>query len=407
MNENTSISSSWKQTTVLFLAAQFISLLGSSIVQHAIIWHIVINTSSGAMVAISTICGFLPQIAISFYAGPWLDRFDKKQVNMLSDGLIALATAMIFISFMLGFKSIWLLFLALIFRSLGTGIQTPAVNAIIPLMVPREHLVRVNGLLGSFNALTMLMSPVISAAIYAITALENILLIDISTAIIALIIMARLSIPSKSTKAISAQSNLQAFSQGLRYVKHRPQIARLFIFVAVVMVLISPSAFLTPLMVAQTFGDEPWRLAVSEVCFSGGAMLGGLLISFLGKQLPPLKVTLLATCGYGVLMIALGCSSLFFIYLIFNFIIGITMPCFNAPITSFLQENVDTDMQGRIFSLYHVVCSSALPLGIILFGPLADKISVQTTIILCGIIVAAVSIIANLKAPTPPEPQES
>ncbi|MBU2712431.1 MFS transporter [Zooshikella harenae] len=167
MSENIPISSYWKQTTVLFLSAQFISLLGSSIVQHAIIWHIVINTSSGAMVAISTICGFLPQIAISFYAGPWLDRFDKKRVNMMSDGLIALATAMIFISFILGFKSIWLLFLALIFRSLGTGIQTPAVNAMIPLMVPREHLVRVNGLLSSFNALTMLMSPVISASIYA------------------------------------------------------------------------------------------------------------------------------------------------------------------------------------------------------------------------------------------------
>ncbi|WP_227660404.1 MFS transporter [Hafnia paralvei] len=76
-------------------------------------------------------------------------------------------------------------------------------------------------------------------------------------------------------------------------------------------------------------------------------------------------------------MIALGCAPVFAIYLAFNFLIGITMPCFNAPITALLQEKVDPAMHGRIFSLVQVANCCALPLGMVLFGPLAAKLNAE------------------------------
>ena len=119
----------WKKSITRFLTAQTISLFGSSLVQYAIVWYITLTTSSGKMLTISTLCGFLPQILISLFAGVWIDRYDRKLMIMLSDSVIAVSTLLLAIAFLSGHKSVWLLFAALVVRSAGTGIQTPAVNA--------------------------------------------------------------------------------------------------------------------------------------------------------------------------------------------------------------------------------------------------------------------------------------
>lgn len=142
----------WKSHIARFLSAQTISLLGSSIVQYAIIWYIItLTTSSGKMITLSTLCGFLPQILISLFAGVWIDRYSRKGIVMITDCLIASATLILAIFFLTGHKNIELLLAVLAIRSAGTGIQTPAVNTIIPQVVPQKHLMQVNGINSSIR----------------------------------------------------------------------------------------------------------------------------------------------------------------------------------------------------------------------------------------------------------------
>lgn len=86
-------------------------------------------------------------------------------------------------------------------------------------------------------------------------------------------------------------------------------------------------------------------------------------------------------------MIGLGIAPVFIMYLVFNFLIGITMPCFNTPVNVLLQEKVETSMHGRMFSLVQIANSCALPLGMILFGPLADMFRVEILLIYAGMFV--------------------
>ena len=94
----------WKKSITRFLTAQTISLFGSSLVQYAIVWYITLTTSSGKMLTISTLCGFLPQILISLFAGVWIDRYDRKLMIMLSDSVIAVSTLLLAIAFLSGHK---------------------------------------------------------------------------------------------------------------------------------------------------------------------------------------------------------------------------------------------------------------------------------------------------------------
>ena len=115
----------WKRRTALFLAGQSITLFGSMIVQMAIIWYVTLETSSGGWVAAFTICSYLPQFLISFFAGVWADRYSRKMLIILADTVIAVATAMLFFA-MPGISGDAVLLGALlvlsIIRSLGAGV---------------------------------------------------------------------------------------------------------------------------------------------------------------------------------------------------------------------------------------------------------------------------------------------
>ena len=387
------MNQSWKNTAARFLTAQTISLFGSSLVQYAIVWYITLSTSSGRMLTISTVCGFAPQIAISLFAGVWIDRYDRKSLIMLSDTIIALSTLILAINFLSGHRNIWLLFTVLMIRSAGTGIQTPAVNAVIPQIVPQGHLMRVNGIQSTITALIMFLSPAVSGAILSVSTLETTLFIDVFTALIGVGITSVLAIPGyrkdRMEDHAGTSSGISSLKQGFLYLKTDSFVRHLLLFQIAVLFLISPSAFLTPLMVSRTFGPQVWRLTASEMTYSIGSVLGGILITSWGGFKKRLKTTVLAGWLYGVLMAGLGMAPAFLIYLACNMMIGITSPCYNSPITVSIQEQVPASMQGRVFSFMQISTSCALPLGMMVFGPLADVIRIQTLLIGGGVAVMA------------------
>lgn len=374
---------SWKSAITRFLAAQTVSLFGSSLVQYAIVWYITIETSSGKMLTISTLCGFVPQILISLFAGVWIDKYNRKKMIMLADSAIAIATLGLAVAFFAGYKNIWFLFAVLVVRSAGTGIQTPTVNSIIPQIVPREHLTRINGINSTLSSFMMFLSPAISGAVLSFAPLEQMLLIDVATAIIGVSITASVVVPAH-IKQGGGSTQGQQLKAGFAYLKQNKFVRRLIVFQLVILFLISPSAFLTPLMVSRTFGAEIWRLTASEMTYSLGMVLGGIIISTWGGFRQKTNTTMLAGAIYGALMIAMGAAPVFLIYLACNTLIGITAPCYNSPITVTIQETVEAGMQGRVFSFMQIATSCALPMGMLLFGPLADKIPVQTILVAAG-----------------------
>lgn len=382
----------WKSSIVRFMTAQTISLFGSSLVQYAIVWYITLTTSSGKMLTLSTICGFLPQIIVSLFAGVWLDKYNRKKMIMISDSLIALSTLILASSFFAGFKSMELLLLVLAIRSAGTGVQTPAVNAIIPQIAPKEKLMKISGINSTLSSLMMFISPAISGAILSLAPFEIILLVDVVTAMIGVFITATVFIAPYKTRKQGSASYLNEIKSGFLYLKQKRFIKRLLIFQITVLFLISPSAFLTPLLVSRTFGEEVFRLSASQMTYSLGMILGGILIAVWGGFKKKINTTILAGGIYGLIMTGLALAPTFILYLICNMLIGITAPCYNAPITVTIQEEVAPEMHGRIFSLMQIATSCALPLGMLLFGPLADIFTVQQLLMFSGLLVMVLAL---------------
>ena len=146
----------WKRDLTLFLSSQAISLLGSSLVQYAMLWHITLQTKSGTMMTLYIICGFVPTFIFSPFAGVWADRYDRRRLIILSDALIALVTLGLALAFMAGYETVWLLLAGAALRAVGAAVQGPAVGAILPQIVPEDKLIRANGLNSTIQSAIML-----------------------------------------------------------------------------------------------------------------------------------------------------------------------------------------------------------------------------------------------------------
>ncbi|MFC0474920.1 MFS transporter [Robertmurraya beringensis] len=383
----------WKKNIILFLSSQTISLFGSALVQYAMMWHITLHTESGMMMTLFIICGFVPTFILSPFAGVWADRYNRKILIILSDGFIATATLILAIVFLTGYDAVWLLFLMAAIRAIGTGIQTPAVGAILPQIVPKENLTKVNGINGSLHAIIMFVAPMVSAALLTMATLEVIFFIDVITAVIAIFTLLGFLKISAHEKASDQQppSYFEDFKLGVTYIKSNSFLKQFFLFFGVFFILMAPAAFLTPLQVTRSFGDDVWRLTAIEIAFSVGMMAGGGIIASWGGFPNKIHTMTLASLLMGICTLALGIVPVFWVYLLFMAIFGIAMPIFNTPTTVLLQEKVDESYLGRIFGVFGMISTSMMPIGMLIFGPMADVIKVEWLLVGTGILILILS----------------
>lgn len=384
----------WIKNIVLFLSSQTISHFGSSLVQYAIMWHITLETKSGLMMTISIICGFLPAFFLSPFAGVWADRYNRKLLIIIADSFIAIATLILAILFMFGHNYIWLLFIVMAIRSVGTGIQNPAVGAIIPQFVPRNRLKKVNGINSSINAVILLLSPMLSAFLLTFASIESIFLIDVFTALFAVIIFIFfIKIPSHA-KAMDrdAKSYLQDMKEGIHYIKTHRYIRSFMVFCLFFYFLIAPVTFLTPLQVVRNYGPEVWRLTGIEIAFSIGMMAGGIIIGYFRLFKNKVSTMAFAFSITGLTTFLLGFSVSFWVYLSIIVLMGIAMPIFHTTSTVLMQEKVEDEYLGRVFGILAMINTSMVPLGMVVFGPIADFVSIDTILIITGAILLVLSL---------------
>lgn len=378
----------WQRETILFLGTQIISLFGSALVQYAIAWHITLTTQSGLMATISIVCGFVPTFLLSPFAGVLADRYNRKALIILADAFIASATLIMALLFFMGYDALWLLFVMSAVRALGAGVHQPAVGAILPDLVPPEHLTKVNATNGTIQSLVTLVAPMVSGALLTMASIEAIFLIDVVTAALAIVILLTLVRIPVHAKALQEQTTgyFADLRQGFLYIKGHDYLKAYFLFNAAFMVLAAPVAFLTPLQVTRSFGSDVWRLTAIEITFSLGMMLGGLLMAWWGGFRNKIHTMMLSSLMVGAFTFLLGVVPVFWIYLAFMALIGVAMPLFNTPATVLLQEKVEPDYLGRVFGVLGMIGTSMMPLGMLIFGPMADVIRIEWLLMGTGLL---------------------
>lgn len=395
------IDSHWKRRTTLFFISQGVTLFGSMLVQFAIVWYVTLKTTSGAWVAALTVCSFLPQTLISFISGAWADRYSKKMLIIVSDAVIAAATLALALLFPLIRDDKTVLFALLatsIIRSIGAGVQLPAVNATTPLLVPEVHLMRANGINATLQSIIQFAAPAAAGAILTAGSLRSTLFIDIATAVVGIGLLSCILLPKQQTQTEEQPSVVADVKNGLRYLKNETFLAKLMLLYGLFILLSVPGGFLAALLVTRVYGGTYWNLTIVELVGFAGMAAGGLLLGTWGGFSNRVKTLLLSVGLCGLLTIGLGAVQNFIAYLAIMLLLGVAIIAAQTAVTTLIQERADAAMQGRMFGLTGTMYSGFLLIGMSVFGPLADKVSLPLLMIITGGVLIAICVLFRLNA---------
>ena len=385
----------WQRKIILFLTSQCITLFGSTLVQMALVWYAAMETSQGIWVAAFSICSYLPQFILSFVGGVWADRDPRKILIICADALIAFATLIMVCTVPLITSKPALLAALLVMsavRSLGAGIQTPAVNAVIPQLVPKEQLMRYNGINASMQAVVNFAAPAAAGAVFAVSTLRTTLMIDIVTAIMGTGLLSCLVLPKQDT-SFEKSGVFSDMKIGVRYPFSDRVIGKLLIIYGLFTFFCVPAGYLAGLLVRRVFGDTYWYLTAVEVVGFAGMMAGGVAMSTWGGFRSRGKTLAVGLLAFGSFAIGMGFSKNFILYLGLMAFYGVALTMVQTAITTMLQERTDTSMQGRVFGLLGTMYAGFLPLGMTVFGPLADILPLQWIMIGSGIALILIAVI--------------
>ena len=376
----------WIRRVVLLLTGQAFSLLGSSIVQYAIWWWIVLQTRTGSAMLLATLFGVVPQAVVSIFGGSWADRHSRKLLIMLPDMVIAVVTVVLSLSFAMGWASLTMIFVVLFIRSAGGGVQTPAVQSFIPDVVPSGKLLRVNSIYGVINSANTIVAPAVAAVLINTVPLWSILLVDVTTAIIGVGFVALIKAPKKSAEHVarrmaeaenSGQPTLEPMSDanadrsliasvrrvfadlkdGFSYTWRRANLRNVVLGGALVcFVSVAPMNLTLLLMTREYEGIDlnlgfinlttaSDKLAANELGWSIGMLLGGALMSTIGAKLirNNMRVVAFGIALVGVSVVGLGVVHNLLAYLLIDVVNGLASAICTGPMRTIIQTEAEAD----------------------------------------------------------------
>jgi DHA3 family macrolide efflux protein-like MFS transporter len=384
----------WKAPFFTIWGGQAFSLLGSQLVQFALIWYLTVETGSATVLATASLVGLVPQVVLGPIVGTLVDRWNRRRTMLIADGIIALATIALAVLFALDMAAIWHIYLVMFIRSLAGGFHGNAMGASTSLMVPVEHLTRIQGINQMLNGGLNVIAAPLGALLLEVLPLQGILAIDVITAAFAIIPLLFIPVPQPERNERRAMDGAvgpsvwQDFKEGLQYMIGWPGLMIIAFMAVLINFLLTPAFSLLPLLIKDYFGGGAMELGWVESAFGIGIVAGGLILGVWGGFKRKIMTTFLGLFGMGIGILGMAqAPSTSIIWVVgAALIVGIMQPITNGPIGAVMQSTVAPDMQARVFSLLGSLAGGMSPIGLIIAGPISDHIGIQAWFLLGGIL---------------------
>ena len=380
----------WRKKYLTILSGQTVSLIGSSAVQFALIWWLTDESKSAIMLSLAGLSAYLPQLFLGPFVGVWLDRLKRKYVVIVADLFMGLVALILSLWFLWGNPGYLVVIAALFLRALANVFHTPSIQAIVPLLVPEEELVKANSWNQFLQSGAFMLGPVIGAAMFAIMPLWVILLTDLIGAIAACLTLWIVEIPNVPRSEERIQHYLTELKAGFKVFKDDPPMLVVMIFSFFIMVFYLPLGTLFPLMTNVHFELSAWFASVVEFSYAVGMMISAFLIGMKKEWREKLLAAQLSCVGLAITFIGSGLTPAnqngYWMFVFFCILMGGVGNLYNIPFTAYLQETVPAEKLGRVFSLFGSVMSGAMPIGLLLAGPVSEKIGIAKWFLISGVL---------------------
>ncbi|MCL2865018.1 MAG: MFS transporter [Lachnospiraceae bacterium] len=393
----------WNKNLILVAIGQIISLFGSEILRFALPLYILYLTDSAALFGTVAALSFLPAIIIAPMGGILADRINKKRIMVILDFTTAFFIVLyIWASGFLSIIPITIIILMGLFAI--QGIMSPTIDSSVPLIVPKDELVRGNAVIMMINTLSGMIGPAIGGVLFASFGIMPLLYVSSICFALAATMEIFIRIPSTKQKAFAHIGNMvkSDLKDSFHFItKKKPLLLKLVGIICVLSMLISPILLVgLPVLITQNLGLDSQFFGYAKAVSMVGGLVGGLLAGSLGKKLGIQKshITLLIT---GLSLFPIGLAFLlnlptfttYIIILIFTTITMAGSTLFNIQLFSYIQLQTPVEVLGKIIALITALAMSAQPLGFLLYGFLFEVLAHIPWVIIFGALAVGIVVI--------------
>ncbi|MCL1973637.1 MAG: MFS transporter [Bacteroidetes bacterium] len=368
----------------LYFTGQCISLIGTWMQQVAMSWLIYRLTGSVLLLGTVAFINQIPSFLISIFAGVITDRFERRRILLITQGLFmfaALSTATLVLT---GLIQVWQIMVFSLFAGIVTAFDAPTRQSMVVEMVDRKedlsNAIALNSAI--FNA-ARLIGPSVAGMLIALVGEGYCLLIDgISyTAVIGALLMMRMPEHPKKEKQ---EKILSGFVNGFRYCYGYLPIRILLIMVALISLFGLQFIVLVPAFAKDVLSGDSHTQGFILSSIGAGALTGAIYLAARKSVLGLGKVVSITGVLLGIGMIAVSFMTLH--WMVFALLVptGFAMITALASCNTLLQTLTDDDKRGRVMGFYAMAMVGMAPFGSLFYGSVAKWIGVQHALLVGG-----------------------
>jgi DHA3 family macrolide efflux protein-like MFS transporter len=397
-------ASKWAPLFFTIWTGQTLSWVGSAVAQFGLVWWVTAKTGSATILALATLLSMLPGVVLGPVVGALIDRWNRRIVMLVADGIIALASLGLAYLFWVDSLEIWHVYIIMLIRAVGGTFHWPANQASISLMVPKEHLPRIGGLNQTIGGAVNIISPPVGALLLQIMPLYWIMMIDVITAVFSILPLLFIMIPqpdkppAEATTASTVSVIWGDMKAGFRYIWNWSGLFWLLILVMLINFFVNPAMSLVPILVTRYFQGGALELGWLNASWGVGMLVGGLVLGVWGGFRKRTHTMLLGIVGLGIgiLMVAIAPANLLPLALA-GFFLGSAMNAItNGSGFALLQTIVEPELQGRVFTVVMSMAGAISPLSLAVGGPIADWLGVRTLYFIAGVALILLAVIGTM-----------
>ncbi|KAI7258250.1 hypothetical protein KC345_g10598 [Hortaea werneckii] len=405
----------------LFFTGKLASVLGSSMYTFVVGLYILNLTGSGSSFAVTLLCGMLPSILLSPFAGVVADMVNRRKLLIGSDTASALIMLLGFLAVSVEGTSLLPIYISLILLSICATFYSISVSSSMMMLVDSDSIQRAGSLNQIAGSVGHLLAPILAGMLYAFLPLKDFLLLNAAGFTISTVMGCMLkfkpapetvpdNVPAEtrnssfrerlSSVAAEIRTNL---TEGFSYVIRRPVIRSLLIIVFWINFFVVALNIVLPFVAVQTLGLSSKQYGILEAMLATGMLLMSLLLTVLRQSKNPVNPIIGGLSALGLLFLAMALPLLLHFTATFTFLfflpllilVGVVIMIINIPIQVYLQQSVEEEYRGRVFGVVEGVSGSIAPLGMLLYGVLVDWIPGSIILLVSGAAILAVTLIGR------------
>lgn len=386
---------------LLLWSGELVSSIGGGLTSFGLGVYVFNQTGSAASMALVTLLAFLPSLLLSAPAGVLADRYDRRLLMMIGDGLSALGLVYILICMFSGEARLYQICIGVFVSSVFSSLLEPAYRATVSDLLTKDEFSKASGMVSLAGSARYLVSPLIAGLLLSVSDIKLLIIIDICTFFLTVICTGVVRNGLEQQASENTETFMESFKEGWHALTEKKGIMKLIVVSSVMTCFMGVLQILSEPMILDFESSKV--LGIAETVCACGMLVSSLILGARGIKKGYVKVLCVSLVLAGLAMVGFGFKENIYIIAVFGFAFFFMLPFANNCLDYLVRTNIDASKQGRAWGLISFLSQIGYVVAYATAGIGSDAIAkarnvgvgrgAATLIMVSGVLLAIVAIV--------------